>query len=74
MLVGNLQFLFKVFSNFNLGFPFVIRISKLPPLPNFREIGLEKQRSRDFLLFFTRKELKIQDDIIKCFIRAFDVV
>ena len=35
----NCNFLLKLFSNFNLGLPFVISISKLPPTPNFKQIG-----------------------------------
>ena len=32
-------FLFKSFSNFNLGVLFVISISKLSPMPHFKQIG-----------------------------------
>ena len=42
--VENCNFLLKSFSNFNLGLLFVIRISKLPPIPNFKQID-KKQRS-----------------------------
>ena len=42
--VENCIFLLKSFSNLSLGFLFVISISKLPPIPNFKQIGL-KQRS-----------------------------
>ena len=35
----NCNFLLKSFSNFNLGLLFVISISKLPPIPNFKQIG-----------------------------------
>ena len=37
-LVENCNFLLNSFSNFNLGLLFVIRISKLPPIPNFKQI------------------------------------
>ena len=36
--VENCNFLLKSFSNFNLGLLFVIGISKLPPIPNFKQI------------------------------------
>ena len=37
--VENCIFLLKSFSNFNLGLLFVISISKLSPIPNFKQIG-----------------------------------
>ena len=37
--VENCNLLFKSFSNFNLGLHFVISISKLPPIQNFKQIG-----------------------------------
>ena len=37
--VENCNFLLKSFSNFNLSLPFVISISKLPPILNFKQIG-----------------------------------
>ena len=37
--VENCNFLLKSFSNFNLCLRFVISISKLPPMPNFKQIG-----------------------------------
>ena len=37
--IENCNFLLKSFSNFNLGLLFVISISKLPPIPNFKQIG-----------------------------------
>ena len=37
--VENCNFLLKSFSNFNLVLLFVISISKLPPIPNFKQIG-----------------------------------
>ena len=37
--VENCNFLLKSFSNFNLCLLFVISISKLPPVPNFKQIG-----------------------------------
>ena len=37
--VENCNFLLKSFSNFNFGLLFVISISKLPPIPNFKQIG-----------------------------------
>ena len=37
--VENCNFLLKSFPNFNLGLLFVISISKLPPIPNFKQIG-----------------------------------
>ena len=36
--VENCNFLLKSFSNLNLGLLFVISISKLPPMPNFKQI------------------------------------
>ena len=37
--VENCIFLLKWFSNFNLGLLFVISISKLPPIANFKQFG-----------------------------------
>ena len=37
--VENCNFLLKSFSDFNLGLLFVYSISKLPPIPNFKQIG-----------------------------------
>ena len=37
--VENCNFLLKSFSNFDLVLLFVISISKLPPVPNFKQIG-----------------------------------
>ena len=38
-LVENCNFLLKSFFNFNLGLLFVISISKLPTIPNVKQIG-----------------------------------
>ena len=65
--VENCIFLLKSFSNLSLGLLFVISISKLPPIPNFKQIGL-KTKKLEFSTFFSRTEPKIQDDVIKCFI------
>ena len=37
--VENCIFLLKLFYNLSLGLLFVISISKLPPIPNFKQIG-----------------------------------
>ena len=37
-------FLLKLFSNLSLGLFFVISISKLPPIPNFKQIGLKTKK------------------------------
>ena len=62
--VENCIFLFKSFYNLSLGLLFVTSISNLPPLPNFKQIGLKKKKL-GFSTFFSREEPKIQDDIIK---------
>ena len=62
--VENCIFLLKSFSNLSLGLLFVISISKLPPMPNFKQIGL-KTKKLGFSTFFSRTEPKIQDDVIK---------
>ena len=49
--VENCIFLLKSFSNLNLGLLFVISISKLPPVPNFKQIGL-KAKKLGFSTFF----------------------
>ena len=57
-------FLLKSFSNLSLGLLFVISISKLSPIPNFKQIGLKAKKLR-FSTFFSWTEPKIQDDVIK---------
>ena len=42
--VENCISLLKSLSNLNLGFFFVISISKLPPIPNFKQIGLKTKK------------------------------
>ena len=42
--VENCIFLLKSFSNLSLGLIFVISISKLPPMPNFKQIGLKTKK------------------------------
>ena len=42
--VENCIFLLKSFSNLSLGLLFVISISKLPPIPNFKQIGLKTKK------------------------------
>ena len=49
--VENCIFLLKSFSNLSLGLLFVISISKLPPMPNFKQIGL-KTKKLGFSTFF----------------------
>ena len=49
--VENCIFLLKSFSNLSLGLLFVISISKLPPVPNFKQIGL-KAKKLGFSTFF----------------------
>ena len=49
--VENCIFLLKSFSNLRLGLLFVISISKLPPVPNFKQIGL-KAKKLGFSTFF----------------------
>ena len=44
-------FLLKLLSNLSLGLLFVISISKLPPIPNFKQIGL-KTKKLGFSTFF----------------------
>ena len=62
--VENCIFLLKSFSNLSLGLLFVISISKLPPVPNFKQIGL-KTKKLGFSTIFSQTEPKIQDDVIK---------
>ena len=62
--VENCIFLFKSFSILSLLLLFVISISKLPPVPNLKQIGL-KTKKLGFSTFFSRTEPKIQDDVIK---------
>ena len=50
--VENCIFLLKSFSNLSLGLLFVISISKLPPVPNFKQIGL-KAKKLGFSTFFS---------------------
>ena len=69
------NFLLKSFFNVSLGHRFVISISKLPPIPNFKQIR-KKQRNSDFLIFWPERSIKYKMtsqklhvvDIIKCFI------
>ena len=42
--VENCIFLLKSFFNLSLGLLFVISISKLPPIPNSKEIGLKTKK------------------------------
>ena len=49
--VENCIFLLKSFSNLSLGLLFAISISKLPPMPNFKQIGL-KTKKLGFSTFF----------------------
>ena len=49
--VENCIFLLKSFSNLSLGLLFVISILKLPPIPNFKQIGL-KTKKLGFSSFF----------------------
>ena len=49
--VENCIFLLKSFSNLSLGLIFVISISKLPLVPNFKQIGL-KAKKLGFSTFF----------------------
>ena len=56
-LVENCIFLLKSFSNLSLGLPFVIRISKLPPILNFKQIGL-KTKKLGFSTFLPEQSLK----------------
>ena len=42
--VENCIFQLKLFSNLSLGLLFVISISKLPPIPNFKQIGLKTKK------------------------------
>ena len=49
--VENCIFLFKLLSYLSLGLLFVISISKLPPIPNFKQIGL-KTKKLGFSTFF----------------------
>ena len=62
--VENCIFLLKLLSNLSLGLLFVISISKLPPVPNFKQIRL-KTKKLGFSTFFSRTEPKIQDDVMK---------
>ena len=56
-LVENCNFWLKSFSNRNLGLPFVISISKLPPIPNFKQIRLKTKKLR-FSTFLPEQSLK----------------
>ena len=49
--VENCNFLFKSFSDFNLGLLFVISISKLPPIPNFKQNRIKNKEVRIFYFF-----------------------
>ena len=62
--VENCIFLLKSFSNLSLGLLFVISISKLPPIPNFKQFGI-KRKKLGFSTIFSQTEPKIQDDVIK---------
>ena len=56
--VENCIFLLKSFSNLSLGLLFLINgISKLPPIPNFKEIGLET-KNLGFSTFLAEQSLK----------------
>ena len=50
--VGNCIFLLKSFSNLSLGLLFVISTSKLPLIPNFKQIG-SKTKKLGFSTFFS---------------------
>ena len=73
--VENCIFLLKSFSNLSLELRFVISISKLPPIPNFKQIGL-KTKKLGFSTFLAEWSLKYKmtsqkrhtNDVIKCFI------
>ena len=56
-LVENCIFLLKLLSNLILGLRFVISISKLPPIPNFKQIGL-KTKKLGFSTFLAKQSLK----------------
>ena len=55
--VENCIFLLKSFSNLSLGLLFVISISKLPPIPNFKQIGWKTKKLR-FSTFLAEQSLK----------------
>ena len=55
--VENCIFLLKSFSNLSLVLLFVISISKLPPIPNFKQIGL-KTKKLGFSTFLAEWSLK----------------
>ena len=73
--VENCIFLLKSFSNLSLGLLFVISISKLHPVPNFKQIEL-KTKKLVFSTFLAEQSLKYKmtsykchsNDVIKCFI------
>ena len=62
--VENYIFLLKLFSNLSLGLLFVISISKLPSMSNFKQIGL-KTKKLGFSAIFSKTEPTIQDDALK---------
>ena len=53
-LVENCIFLLKLLSDLSLGLLFVISISKLPPIPNFKQIGL-KTKKLGFSTFLAKR-------------------
>ena len=55
--VENCIFLLKSFSNLSLKLLFVINISKLPPVPIFKQIGL-KTKKLGFSTFLVERSLK----------------
>ena len=55
--VENCIFLLKLLSNRSLGLLFVISITKLPPVPNFKQIGL-KTKKLGFSTFLAKQSLK----------------
>ena len=55
--VENCIFLLKSFSNLSLGLLFVISISNLPPIQNFKQIGL-KTKKLGFSTFLAEQSLK----------------
>ena len=56
--VENCIFLLKSFSNLSLGLLFVISISKLPPVPNFKQIGLKAKKLGFSTFFLAERSLK----------------